>query len=92
MKEKEDIYTHLEAKRTMRITAKCSDMFNAQLIEGGRVVGDYDGYVPGFFPNPLVQHYGDYVELEIDVATGKILNWKPPTEKQLVETFVDKIV
>lgn len=67
--------------KTIKMTAKCSDLCymnfkNAQ----GKQVGERDGYVPDFMPG---QHWGDYVELEIDVATGKILNWKAPTQKQL---------
>lgn len=68
---------------TIKICAKCSDMFSAQLIEDGKRIGEYNGYVPKWFPNPNVQHYGDYVELEIDIATGKIVNWKKPTAAQL---------
>ncbi len=61
---------------TISICAKCSDMFSASLDDGR----EYDGYVPNFFPG---QHFGDYVELEIDLKTGQILNWNPPTEKDL---------
>ena len=43
-------------------------------------LGCYDGYVPNFFPD---EHFGDYVMLDIDVKSGKILNWKVPTQKQL---------
>ena len=50
--------------KTIRITAKCSDMFSAQLIERGKVIGSYDGYVPSWMPG---EHYGDYVELENDL-------------------------
>jgi hypothetical protein len=49
------------------------------------IVGEYDGYVPDFFPG---QHFGDYVELEIDVDTGMILNWKKPSKAQLDKVFV----
>jgi hypothetical protein len=70
--------------RIISINAKCSDLFNASLTDNGHHVGDYDGYVPDFMPG---QHYGDYVELKIDVDTGKILNWKKPTTKQLKDTF-----
>ncbi len=62
------------------INAKCSDMFSAILNDGR----SYDGYVPKFFPG---QHWGDYVTLEIELATGKILNWKPPTQAALDEIF-----
>ena len=66
--------------RTISISAKCSDLFNANLIVDGRQVGRYDGYVPEFMPG---EHYGDYVTLEIDIDTGKILNWRKPTVSQL---------
>lgn len=32
----------------------------------------------------MVEHYGDYVELEIEVESGKILNWKKPTKKEVL--------
>ena len=66
--------------KTIRISAKCSDLFSATLKQDGKEIGVYDGYVPKFFPG---EHYGDYVELEIDIVTGKILNWKKPTAKDL---------
>ena len=68
------------------MSCKCSDMFDASLIEecGTEIGQHYSGYVPSFFPG---KHYGDYVMLKIDVETGKILNWKKPTAKQLKETF-----
>jgi hypothetical protein len=55
-------------------------MFSADLREDGEQVGEYHGYVPDFFPD---DHYGDYVQLEIDIKTGKILNWNVPTKKDL---------
>lgn len=72
---------------TLRITAKCSDLFGAQLIENGKLTGNYDGYVPSWMPG---EHYGDYVELDIDLATGQILNWKTPTIGDVAETFGKK--
>jgi len=33
--------------------------------------------VPEMMPG---EHCGDYVEIDIDIATGKILNWKKPSE------------
>lgn len=73
--------------KTLRITAKCADMFGAALGENGNREQEYTGYVPKWFPNPTVQHYGDYVELTIDIDTGQVLNWKKPTAAQLKETF-----
>ena len=54
--------------------------------KAGRV-GEHEGYVPAWFPNPNVTHYGDYVELRIDVDTGRILNWKKPSASDLKTTF-----
>jgi hypothetical protein len=63
-----------------------------QLLPGveGKPVSEHDGYVPKWFPNPHAEHYGDYVELEIDVATGQILNWTTPTVGDIDETFGKK--
>lgn len=45
----------------------------------------YDGYVPHFMPG---EHFGDYVLLDIDIDTGKILNWKVPSVKTM-EDFIN---
>jgi len=58
-------------------------MFGASLIDNGKTIGTYDGYVPDWIPGD----YGDYVRMSIDIDTGKILNWKKPTAAQLAETF-----
>ncbi len=66
--------------RILRITAKCSDSFSATLDDGQGNVVKYDGYVPEFMPG---EHFGDYVELEIDADTGQILNWVAPNPMDL---------
>ena len=66
--------------RIIRFSAKCSDLFGADLRVDNKVVGEYDGYVPDFFPG---EHYGDYVQMDVDIDTGKILNWKTPTAADL---------
>lgn len=65
--------------RIINICAKCSDLFAASL--DGK---DYVGYVPDWMPG---NHWGDYIELNIDIDTGKIMNWKTPSNKELAETF-----
>jgi len=72
---------------TLEITAKCSDLcgVTAKGIGNG-VIAEGDGYVPGFMPD---EHYGDYVMLEIEVATGKILNWKVPTDSEIERDIKD---
>jgi len=67
-------------KRVLSICAKTSDMFSSVYREDGVVKGNYHGYVPNFFPN---EHWGDYIELDIDVDTGQILNWNKPTVKDI---------
>lgn len=66
--------------RILKICVKCSDMFSATLEEDGKETAEYSGYVPSFFPE---EHYGDYVELDIDIDTGMIVNWKKPTKAEL---------
>lgn len=62
--------------KIISINAKCSDLFSARLNDGR----SYEGYVPEFFPG---EHYGDYVQFDIDLKTGQILNWKVPTANDL---------
>jgi len=64
----------------LRTCLKVSDRFTAQLLEDGKLVAEHDDYVPDFMPG---EHYGDYVELDIDIETGQILNWKKPTKVEL---------
>jgi hypothetical protein len=65
-------------------------MFSAELLQD-KANKTFDGYVPSWFPNPNVEHYGDYVQLHIDLETGQIINWKRPTQKQLKTTFGKEI-
>ena len=73
----------------IRISAKCSDLFAASAYDdnGKQVGASYDGYVPTFMPG---EHYGDYVDLLIDVKTGRILNWKEPKQTELEKVFDEK--
>ena len=64
----------------IRTCLKVVDRFNASLLVDGKVVAEHNNYVPDFMPE---EHYGDYVELDIDVETGQILNWEKPTQAQL---------
>lgn len=69
-------------------SAKCSDLFGASFKDtSGATVAEYDGYVPAFFPE---EHYGDYVQLDIDLATGQILNWKKPSLKAINQALEER--
>ena len=76
----------LKGNYVLNVCAKCNDLFAATLIKNGETVKEYDGYVPDFMPG---QHYGDYVELDIDMQTGQILNWKTPSE-ETIKKFIAK--
>ncbi len=69
--------------RRLSICAKCSDAFSATLTDHyGNVVAEHNGYVPEFMPG---DHFGDYVELDIDADTGQILNWTVPNAGDLTD-------
>lgn len=73
--------------KVLHISAKCSDLCFVRLVEDSKTIGEHDGYVPNWFPNPNEEHFGDYVQLQIDVKTGQILNWKQPSQAALKATF-----
>lgn len=73
--------------RILRICAKCSDLFTAKLERPNKKPITHEGYVPDFMPE---QHWGDYVELDIDVDSGQIINWKVPTDKVLEQQLNGK--
>lgn len=65
----------------LRLHIKVRDSFNAGVFDSeGEAVGEYEGYVPGFFPG---EHYGDYLQLHINIETGQITNWRKPNAEQL---------
>lgn len=68
--------------KTLKIYMKVSDQFSASLVDqnGEEIHDQEDGYVPGFMPG---EHYGDYVILDIDIDTGQITNWEPPSADEI---------
>jgi len=65
----------------LHLHIKVRDGFAAGIKDAqGDEVAAYEGYVPDFFPG---EHYGDYLILNIDLATGQIKNWKAPTAEQV---------
>lgn len=72
----------------MHMNAKCADLFWARFSDAaGNALGEYEGYVPDFMPG---EHYGDYVELEVDLKTGQILNWKAPKPSEIRQSIAKK--
>jgi len=73
----------MQKATTISIVAKCSDLCFTELKDkNGRVIASHNGYVPDFMPG---EHYGDYIQLEIDIVSGRLLNWKVPTAKDLAK-------
>lgn len=72
----------VEAK-TLRICLKVRDEFSATVHDqdGIELGGQSDGYVPDFMP------HGDYVMLDVDLESGRITNWQPPTAEQ-IQAFI----
>lgn len=59
---------------TMFISAKASDLSHFQLTDdAGKLVFEHDGYTP--YLNGIGG--GDYIEIEVDLATGKLIGFDP---------------
>jgi hypothetical protein len=66
----------------LSISAKCSDLCWTEYTDNNGNVSESDGYVP----NDIGIGGGDYIEIDIDMETGRILNWKPISDKQVIES------
>jgi len=64
---------------TLSVSAKCSDLCFTTYIDKDGNETETDGYVP----RDIGIGGGDYVDLEIDMKTGQILNWKPVSDAQV---------
>lgn len=65
-------------------SAKCSDLFS------GTLQIDQEKYeIEGYVPHDIGIGGGDYIELKIDLRTGQILNWVPPSEDALMSVIED---
>lgn len=62
--------------KTVSICGKTSDMFGLSFEEV-----DYNGYVPSGFGIGA----GDYIQLDIDIETGRIIDW----DKDKFYSFID---
>jgi len=75
---------------SIKTSLKVRDRFSCVILDNNRdIIGQYEGYVPSFFPG---NHYGDYLELKIDLETGQILNWgEEITKLDLIELITKDI-
>jgi hypothetical protein len=70
----------------LTISSKSSDLNSIRFKDKkGKVTmgGEYS-----YVPEGIGIGGGDYVEMSIDTETGQILNWKPLTDKQVVESIM----
>lgn len=68
----------------LKINAKCSDLCFAEIIdENGKVLAERDYYPPRL--GGVMG--GDDIYIEIDVETGRILNWVTPTQDDIMREF-----
>lgn len=73
--------------KTLKVCGKCCDCCSASLHDqdGEQIGKDWDNYVPmgmGLGDDP------DYIDIEIDLETGKIVGWQPPTQGA-IEDFIN---
>lgn len=69
----------------LTISSKSSDLNTIQYKDkNGKVTksGDY-----AYVPENIGIGGGDYVELNIDTETGKIVNWKPVSDAKIIEAI-----
>ena len=66
----------------LRISAKCSDLCWTEYTDKDGKKTESNGYVP---KNIGIDDYGDYVELDIDMETGQIQNWKPVSDARVIK-------
>ena len=73
----------------MHVHLKVRDQFSFKLMDThDQVIAEQeDGYVPDFFPGTS---YGDYVELQIDVRTGQIVNWDDHFSMSRLQKFINE--
>lgn len=68
--------------RKLSITAKCSDLCSVKFIDENGNVTKSKEY--SYVPEDIGIGGGDYVELDIDMDSGQILDWKPVSSKTIV--------
>ncbi len=69
--------------RILTISGHCQDRFTARLKTDDKHLE----YGPHYVPGSLGIGGDDYISLEIDIDTGKIVGWNTPTQEQLEEVF-----
>lgn len=84
MKIPKQVVETVEAK-SIKVFAKLRDSGSYELMgmDGKSIKLESDGYVPTWFPGGD----SDYLDLDIDLETGVVLNWKKPAPEEVAKTF-----
>jgi hypothetical protein len=74
--------------KVLKVHAKPCDSGGYELLDsdGDTIFDAPDAYVPSFMPDGG----GDYIVLDIELDTGRILNWKVPTAKKIEDWIVSQ--
>ena len=67
----------------LRISAKCSDLCWTKYTDKDGNETESDNYVPEDIN--IGDGGGDYIDIEIDMQTGQIQNWKPVSDAQVIK-------
>ncbi len=74
--------------KTIYISAYCPHHFEMSVVNAKwEEIASYYGNVPFFMP--CEGGYGDYVQMEIDIETGEILDWENPVGDSEFEEIVE---
>ena len=65
----------------LRISAKCSDLCWTMFTDKNGNEFESDGYVPENIG--IGDGTGDYIDIEIDMETGQILDFKPVSDSRV---------
>lgn len=69
----------------LKICAKCADRCSIKFEDdNGNVKAENDSYVPENINIGGEDDDGDYIDIEIDTKTGRILNWKPLKDADVI--------
>ncbi len=72
--------------RKISISAKCSDLCNVEYYKDGECIIESDGYVPDF--KGICR--GDYIDISIDLDTGKIIGFNPISHEDVMNELGDE--
>lgn len=67
----------------LKISAKCSDLCCTEYTDSKGKVTNSDSYVPEGIG--IGDGGGDYIDIDIDMQTGQIQNWKPVSDAKVIE-------